>query len=233
MAAEYTQHRQVNHAVLSTLLQYVRVWGTSKVLEVGCGTGNYIIALEALTQCSAWGIDPSEQMLYWARKRSEKVAFQIGKAEELEFPDAFFDLVFSVDVIHHVSNCLKYFQEAHRVLETGGRISTTTESERMLRHRVPLSLYFPETVRVNLARYPRIADLRRFMKDSGFHDIAQNTVKSTYELTDIQAYRDKAFSSLHLIPEESVSRGIKHMEHTLEAGPLQCVSRALLISGVK
>jgi ubiquinone/menaquinone biosynthesis C-methylase UbiE len=75
------------------------VGAVSKVLEVGCGTGNYIVALESLVGYSCWGIDQSEQMLFKARERSGKISFQLGKAERLDFPQDFFDLVFSVDVI--------------------------------------------------------------------------------------------------------------------------------------
>ena len=59
-AAEYAQHRQVHPRVLQSLLEISGVSSASKVLEVGCGTGNYILAVESLTGCVCWGIDPSE-----------------------------------------------------------------------------------------------------------------------------------------------------------------------------
>ena len=46
-AASYARHRGVNPAVLAALGD--RLGATARVLEVGCGTGNYIGALVAGT----------------------------------------------------------------------------------------------------------------------------------------------------------------------------------------
>jgi ubiquinone/menaquinone biosynthesis C-methylase UbiE len=233
IATEYTRHRKVHPEALRGLLSTSGVGSASKVLEVGCGIGNYIIALEALAQCSCWGVDPSARMLSRARERSGKVSFQLGKAEKLDFPRDFFDLVFSVDVIHHMSDYRAYFREAYRVLRLGGKVCTVTDSEWIIRHREPLAVYFPETVEVDLGRYPRIARLREVMEGVGFGKITETNVEFPYELTDIQAYRDKVFSSLHLIPEEAFRRGIERMERDLRTGPIPCVSRYLLLWATK
>jgi SAM-dependent methyltransferase len=233
IASEYARHRQVHPGVLRSLLSISRVGRASKVLEVGCGTGNYIVALQALAGCSCWGIDPSEQMLSRARERSRPINLQSGKAERLDFPPDFFDLVFSVDVIHHMGDRLVYFREAYRVLRAGGKGCTVTDSERIIRHRQPLAVYFPETVEIELGRYPRIAELRDIMGQVGFDEITEDTVEFAYQLTDLQAYRDKAFSALLLIPEDAFRRGIERMEQDLRIGPIQCVSRYLLLWGAK
>ena len=52
-------------------------------------------------------------------------------------------------------------------------------------------------------------------------------------LADIQAYRDKAYSSLHLIPEDAFQRGIAQMEQDVRRGPIPCVSRYTLLWGSK
>jgi ubiquinone/menaquinone biosynthesis C-methylase UbiE len=233
IASEYARHRKVHPKVLNNLLLTSRIGSASKMLEVGCGTGNYIVALEALTGCSCWGIDASEQMLSRAKERSRTVHFQPGKAEGLDSPPDFFDLVFSVDVIHHLDDRLAYFREAYRVLKAGGKGCTVTDSEWIIRHRQPLAVYFPETVEIELGRYPRMAELRDLMERVGFGEITESTVEFAYPLTDIQAYRDKAFSSLLFIPEAAFQRGIKRMEQDLRAGPIQCVSRYLLLWGIK
>jgi ubiquinone/menaquinone biosynthesis C-methylase UbiE len=191
-AAEYARHRQVHPQVLKDLLSTGVVSSVSKVLEVGCGTGNYIVAVASLADCACWGIDPSEQMLSRARERASQVRFRSGKAEALDFSPDLFDLVFSVDVIHHVDDRPTYFREAHRVLRSCGKI---------IRHRQPLTTYFPETVEPELERYPRIVQLREFMGQAGYGEIVETTVEFPHQLTDIQAYRDKAFSALHLIPQ--------------------------------
>jgi SAM-dependent methyltransferase len=231
VAASYARHRQVHPRVLDELCQTVTQ--TSQVLEAGCGTGNYIVALQSLVGCDCWGIEPSEEMLAQARARSTAVRFQLGWAEQLGYEAGSFDLVFTVDVIHHVTDRPACFHQAQRVLRAHGRICTATDSEWIIRHRRPLAAYFPGTVEIELARYPRIADLTAMMEEAGFGEIEEHMVEFSYLLTDIQAYRDKAFSTLHLIPEPAFQRGIEQMEHDLSRGPIPCVSRYTMVWGRK
>ena len=233
LATEYAQHRQVHPEVLKNLLTDGEIHPTSQVLEVGCGTGNYSVALETTVGCSCWGIDPSEQMLSKAKERSQTIQFRLGKAEALDFPADFFNLVFSVDVIHHVSDRSAYFREAYRTLKGGGKVCTVTDSEGIIRRRQPLATHFPETVEVELKRYPRIGELRVLMESVGFDSIRETTVEFAYSLDDIQAYRDKAFSSLHLISEEAFQMGIARMEQDLHEGPIPCISRYVLLWGTR
>ena len=71
------------------------------------------------------------------------------------------------------------------------------------------------------------------MERVGFGEIAENTAELAYPLTDIQAYRDRAFSALLLIPKAALQRGIERMEQDLRTGPIQCISRYLLLWGTK
>ncbi len=233
IASEYARHRYVHPEVLRGLLSTSGIHSASRVLEVGCGTGNYIAAVEKWAGCQCWGIDPAPEMLAQARARSPSISLDQGHAEQLPFPPDFFDLVFSVDVIHHVTDRRAYLAEAQRVLRRSGKACTVTDSEWIIRHRPPLAIYFPQTIEVDLERYPRIADLRDEMKQAGFKEIAENLVEFPYELADIEAYRDRAFSSLHLISEEAFRAGIERLTRDLESGPIPCVSRYVLLWGTK
>jgi ubiquinone/menaquinone biosynthesis C-methylase UbiE len=231
LAADYARHRQVHPGVLLALCEAASP--ASRVLEVGCGTGNYATALHAQVGCACWGIDPSEEMLNQARRRSTAVTYRQGRAEDLGFAPASFDLLFSVDVIHHVVDREAYLAQAFRALATGGRACTATDSAWIIRHRQPLSRYFPETVEPELARYPRIADLRAAMTQAGFVALDEQTVECTYPLTDLGIYRDKAFSALHLISEDAFRRGLERMERDLERGPILCTPRYTLLWGTR
>jgi SAM-dependent methyltransferase len=233
LADDYAKHRGVHPGVLRDLVSGGRLDSASRVLEVGCGTANYLAAVHDVARCSSSGVDPSEQMLAQARSRGVHLQLSQGRAEHLAFAGESFELVFSVDVIHHVADRERYHREAYHVLAPGGRLCTITDSEEIIRSRRPLSTYFPETVAVDLARYPPIASLREMMSRAGFQAIGEANVTFVSSTTDIRRYRDKAFSCLHLIPQDAFERGIRRMEDDLRHGPIACASSYVLLWGAK
>ena len=95
-----------------------------RVLEIGCGTGNLSILIKRLhPQAEVVGLDPEPKALARARRKAEREAISVqldrGFAEELPYPDASFDRVFSALMFHHLEpdEKDKTLQEARRVLK--------------------------------------------------------------------------------------------------------------------
>ncbi len=229
LATVYARNRNVHPGVLVALMATGKIDSSSHILEVGCGTGNYSIALHEATACRGAGIDPSAEMLAVARSRTNALYFRQAKAESLPFTQPGFDLIFSVDVVHHVTDRPAFFRKAARLLRPGGRLCTVTDSAEDIRRRVPLSSHFPETVAVEMGRYPRIATLSDEMAAAGFGTVWTETVELAYPLSDIQGYRERAYSSLHLIPANAFQRGMVRMEQELASGPIAALSLYTLV----
>ena len=232
-AEEYARHRKVHPGVAEAFIASGLVGSGSRVLDVGCGTGNYAVVLTAASNCRISGIDPSANMLDRARDAVPWESLSQGSAEILPFPGGSFDVVMTTDVIHHIQDRTAYFREAARVLRSGGHIVTVTDSRDDIPRRRPLSSHFPETVDVELRRYPPVPLLLRELADGGFDELRLSHVEHAYELADIQPYRDRAFSSLHLIDEGAFRRGIKRLEGDLASGPISCISLYTIICGMK
>jgi hypothetical protein len=66
---------------------------------------------------------------------------------------------------------------------------------------------------------------------AGFTGIEERDVAFAYDLTETAAWRDKAFSSLHLISEDAHARGLAAMERDLAHGPIPAVSLYLMLWG--
>lgn len=228
-AAEYARHRAVHPGVVRKLVESELFSPDTRVLDIGCGTGNYAAALAEATNCRVSGIDPSPRMLDRARGAAPWESLVLGSAETVPFPDDSFDVVMSSDVIHHIENRGAYFREAARVLHLGGHLVTVTDSHDDIPNRRPLSSHFPETVEVELQRYPPVPILLNEMARAGFTAPRLTQVSRDYALTDIQAYRDRAFSSLLLIDEESYQRGLDRLESDLVRGPIPCISLYTII----
>jgi ubiquinone/menaquinone biosynthesis C-methylase UbiE len=100
-----------------------------RVIEIGCGTGNLSILIKRLhPQAEVVGLDPDPKALSRARRKAEREAISVqldrGFAEELPYPDASFDRVFSALMFHHLGSDEKEktLLEALRVLKPGGSL---------------------------------------------------------------------------------------------------------------
>ena len=93
-------------------------------LDIGCGPGAAVRAAASLVE-RAVGVDRSAAMIEIARRRSgslTNVEFAVGGAEELPFPDAVFDRVWTIHSFHHWEDQSQGLAEALRVLRPGGRL---------------------------------------------------------------------------------------------------------------
>jgi len=115
----------------------------SAVLEAGCGTCNYANALaERFDDRRFHGFDRSGEMLAGARSRSHKVALVRADAESsFPYQDHVFELIYFVDVIHHIVKLSTLFAESSRTLLRDGTLIIVTDSEEDIRSR-SLTHYF-------------------------------------------------------------------------------------------
>ena len=109
----------------------------SRILDVGCGTGELPSRLLPLfPQASYLGVDLEEAHLDRARSRNaqlgDRAHFQREDAMQLSFRDAQFDLAVSRHVIQAVPDARRVLQEMTRVLKPGGRLHLISEDYGML-----------------------------------------------------------------------------------------------------
>ena len=99
----------------------------SKVLEVGFGSGRIAIEVARTTGFTVYGVESSRFAVAQASDRavvrgvSNRVIFLKQLAESLSFPEAFFDLVYSVKALHE-TRAVESLREMHRVLRDEGKL---------------------------------------------------------------------------------------------------------------
>jgi SAM-dependent methyltransferase len=232
LVSEYARHRRPYPGLVEYLAEFAEIDSDSVVLEMGCGTANHLAALQQLTGARALGVDPFPAMLKAGESHRAVLELRTGRAEEidrLDLPEGSLDLIFSVDMIHYVREPSRYFAGAFRALKPGGVLCTATDSEWIIRNRIPVARYFPATVEVELARHHPIEALLRDLGTAGFTDRQQRVFESTYELTDATKYREKAFSSLHLIPQDEFEAGVTALTAELAKGPIRANNRTCAV----
>jgi len=98
-----------------------------KILEAGTGKGFFALAL-AKENLPFVTIDISADEQHYAKLNLSyfgfiKIAdFKIQDAEHTSFPDGSFDVIFSVNVIHHLQNPYQVIEELLRILSSNGKL---------------------------------------------------------------------------------------------------------------
>jgi len=113
------------------ILASARITAADRVLDLGCGIGNILIALSRRTSFTAppVGVDVSPVLIEIARRElsraglSDQVQLLVAPATQLPFPDGRFDVVVTSHVIKHLDDqaMTTAFAEVVRVLRPGGR----------------------------------------------------------------------------------------------------------------
>jgi len=95
-----------------------------KVLDLGCGFGNFSRKARALGALSVTGVDISENMLAEAKKRTSdpRIEYRRASMEELELEPQIFDLVVSSLMLHYVCDYPSALRKIASCLKPGGRL---------------------------------------------------------------------------------------------------------------
>ncbi len=160
-------------AVHRRLLEQAGLRSGQRVLEIGCGTGNLLLAAKrAQPGAVVVGLDPDLDALARAhrkaRRRGLTVQLDRGHADELPYADDSVDVVLSAFVLHHVPAGEREgaVREVRRVLRPGGALHLVdvggddgTDGGRGHRHR--------------LAHEHAVDDVPDLLRRAGFAEVVQ------------------------------------------------------------
>ncbi len=131
------------------------------ILDVGCGTGRLLRSAEnRFPGAKLVGVDAAIEMVKHARASNPSaIQFQQATAEELPFPNDYFDLVFSTMTFHHWQNQGRGVAEVSRVMTPGGRwLLADFVASGFMKHVRSL---------LRLHQFPKRADLDGMLSDAG------------------------------------------------------------------
>lgn len=153
--------------VLRELRALVSNRETHDVLEVGCGTGHWVVELQPLVR-RIIGLDYSFGMLEQAHVQSSQLLLTNGDANFLPFPSASFDLVLSLNALQHYTDQRAFITEARRLLRSGGALAIVNLDPHIGRDRWYLYDYFDGVKAADLRRFPSSGTLLDWMLAAGF-----------------------------------------------------------------
>lgn len=124
-------------------LDFVGTADGERVLDVGCGTGHLAFAVTRRTGAGeVRGVDLAPPYIEHARRHNQdpRIAFEVGDACALPFPDRGFDRVLSLLVLHFVPEPAKAIAEMRRVAKPGGLVGAAVWDARG--GFVPMRMFF-------------------------------------------------------------------------------------------
>jgi len=101
-----------------------------KLLEVGASSG-YRIEHFAKMGVKLWGIDADNEAIQAGKESGVSVNLIEGNAEDLPYPDGFFDKLLSVHLLEHLENPGQAVGEMARVLKSDGQAVIVVPCERI------------------------------------------------------------------------------------------------------
>ena len=148
------------------------------VLDAGCGTGNYTIALSKYFG-KMTGLDRNEAMLLRVKQKtlpSRNVEVKSGNILAMPFPDARFDGVICNQVVHHLrqedtsgfNNVGIFVKEAYRVINSRGALIINTGTREQILDGHWYGNLIPEANKKLAERFPTLAMMDNFLKQAGF-----------------------------------------------------------------
>ncbi len=102
------------------IIQALEIKKTDKVLDIGCGPGSFLQDIYNKTKAKCYGVDIRTDL--FKQNNNKNIKLKYSDMEHLQFPDKFFDKVFSIGVLEHSPNTDRVFGEASRVLKNKGKL---------------------------------------------------------------------------------------------------------------
>lgn len=117
--------------VVKNFLDNMNIGPESKVLDLGCHSGDFTNILASLTKAKVYGADISKSCIDYARKRFPNIVFACSDiSEEIHFECSLFDIITIFDVIEHIIDIDTVFRHINKLLKRDGclLLGITTEN---------------------------------------------------------------------------------------------------------
>jgi len=166
-------------AATRSLAEFSQIPAGSKVLDVGSGLGGPARYLAATSGCDVTGIDLTPEFCAVANELSrltglaDRTRFQVGDALELPFPQAQFDVVWTMQMQMNIQDKRRLYAGFARVLKPGGRFVC---QDICAGNGEPIDLPVPWATRPGHSHLVDAETLRDLVHDAGLREVSWRDV---------------------------------------------------------
>lgn len=225
---QYDFTRSADPYLVTKIFDLLQPHSSGMHLDIGCGTGNYTMALAA-KGLNFTGVDPSKKMLDLARTKAAHIPWLLDSAENIPADNDSFDNIIATLTLHHWSDLNAGFTELHRVLKNHGKIVIYTSCPSQMQH-YWLNHYFPNMMAHSIERMPSLDQVRAALSQVQFIVVHSEPYHVTRELQDLFLYAGKEQPELYfnaqyrkgissfnaLANQTEIENGLRTLKHDLE-----------------
>jgi SAM-dependent methyltransferase len=175
------------------------------------------------TAVQLYGLDLSMGMLNRARSRDRQLYLVRGRAGQLPFPAASFDLVYCVNALHHFDQQRAFVVEAQRLLRPGGALAIIGMDPHGRRADWYVYQFFSGTFATDLGRFPSWGTVLDWMVAIDFERITWQVVDRISDPKVGEAVLKDPFlaknatSQLALLSDDAYAAGLTRIREALDA----------------
>ena len=234
----YDNHRSYTEFHMEPLIRFAALKDGMKILDVGCGTGNFSATLREHINIESFGIDISLKMLQKAKAKTLDVLcanVDFG----LPFNERTFDAVIGSYFLHYIKNRGTLIEDCFRVLKDDGPLIFLTSSHDQIEQLHPvLQEFFPSLIEKDKERFPDIPELDCFFKAAGFTKIRHEELtidKIPIDMSYLEKVKNKFVSTFFLLTKEEFNEGVEKLETFILGNhePVYREWRGTMICGLK
>jgi len=195
IGATYDATRRAEPGIIDILAELLNLGPGARVLDIGCGTGNYTTALQD-RGFAMLGLDRSGLMLRTADAKSRDLMLVGADAAALPFADESFAGAICTLAIHHFADLEASFAEAARILDKGKLVILTALPEQIMRYW--LRAYFPRMIERFADQMPDWPTIEISLRRAGFRTWTQRLCRMPEQPVDLFLYSGKHQPHLYL-----------------------------------
>ena len=227
--------------VNNTLQNIVKASKPEKILEVGCGTGQWLSELEYYDSMKV-GVDSSFGMLRQVRKNGSKINLICADANTLPFCRGLFDMIYCVNALHHFKDKAGFIRGTANLLKPDGTLSIVGVSPINENDKWYVYDYFANVYDNDLLRFPSFDGVTKWMEDAGLRRITKYDAERVEKdmigeevFSDNFLHKDQS-SQLANLSDNEYADGINKIKNAIHINPAQLFSTRLTfvcITGTK
>jgi len=219
ISQRYDSFRSFPDALRRRVVELGGIGRGTRVLDLGCGTGNAAAALRADPGAEAVGMDRSQAMLEKALSKGVPVIRADADTQPLPFRSGAFETVIGIYVLHHIRDLSGLMRECRRVIGRGHLVLLTAGHAQIEDQHPAIKRSFPSFVRVDKARFPDIPEILRLIHEAGFDHVDCQEFGADRVPLDrafLEKVKNKYISTYELIPQDEFEEGVRKLEEYID-----------------